>query len=95
MANEAETTTKPLGRSPKIDISYVKLDKYVDERAVEGWIRRAEECVRLMGYKGEEAAGYILYYFRGRAKIELCSHVDIVTIVIIYDTIVSIRYLKY
>ena len=50
----------------------------VDDRDVEGWIRRAEECVRLMGYKMEEAAGYILYHIRGGAKIELCTQVEVV-----------------
>ena len=35
-------STKPLGRPPKRDVSYVKLDNYIDERDVEGWIMRAE-----------------------------------------------------
>ena len=65
MTNVGETSTKPLGRPPKIDLSYVQLEYYVDERDVEGWIRRAEECVRLKGYTGDEAAGYVLYHIGG------------------------------
>ena len=53
MTNVGETSNKPLGRPPKRDLSYVQLEYYVDERDVEGWIRRAEECVRLKGYTGE------------------------------------------
>ena len=31
----------------------------------------ADECVSLLGFKGEEAAGFILYHIRGGAKLEL------------------------
>ena len=67
MSKEEESSTKPVDRPPKRDTSYVKLDNYVDDIDVEGWIRRAEECIILMGYKGKEAAGYILYHIRGGA----------------------------
>ena len=64
-----ETSTKPLGRPPKRDLSYVQLEYYVDERDVEGWIRRAEECVRLKGYTWDEASGYVLYHIRGGRRL--------------------------
>ena len=74
-----EESTKPLGKPPKRDTNYVKLDNYIDESDVEGWIMRAEECVRLRGMKGDEAAGYILYHIQGGAKLELCSQIEVVT----------------
>ena len=46
-----------MGRPPKRDTRYVTLENNVDDRDVEGWIMRAEECVRLMGYKGEKQRG--------------------------------------
>ena len=74
-----EESTKPLGRPPKRDTNYVKLDNYIDESDVEGWIMRAEECVRLRGMKGDEAVVYILYHIQGGAKLELCSQIEDVT----------------
>ena len=58
-------STKLLGRPSKRDVSYVKLDNYIDDRDVECWIMRAEECVRLRGIKEVEAAGYVLYHIQG------------------------------
>ena len=55
--SKEETSTKPVGRPLKRDTSYVKLYNYVDDRDVEGWIRSAEECVRLLAIKGK-----ILYH---------------------------------
>ena len=78
MTNVGEASTKPLGIPPNRDLSYVQLEYYVDERDVEGWIRRAEEYVRLKGYTGDEAAGYVLYHIRRGAKIELCTQVEAV-----------------
>ena len=78
MTNVGKKSTKPLGRPHKRDLSYVQLEYYVDERDVEGWIRRAEECVRLKGYTWDEAAGYVLYHIRGGSKIELCTQVEAV-----------------
>ena len=78
MTNVGETSTKPVGRPPKRYLSDVQLEYYVDERDVEGWIRIAEECVRLKGYTGDEAAGTYYTISVGGAKIELSTQVEAV-----------------
>ena len=66
-----DKSTKPEGRPPKRDLSYVKLLYFNDGIDVNEWIGMAEEFVTFLGHNGEEAAGYILYHIRGGAKIEL------------------------
>ena len=63
--------SKPVGRPAKKDLAYVKLDYFNEGTDAGEWIARAEECVDLLGHKGEDAAGYILYHIRGGAKLEL------------------------
>ena len=61
--------SKPVGRPAKKDLAYVKLDYFNEGTDAGEWIARAEECVDLLGHKGEDAAGYILYHIRGGAKL--------------------------
>ena len=68
---EVDKDTKPVGRPPKRDSSYVKLSNFSDGIDVNKWINMADECVILLGFKGEEAAGFIIYHIRGGAKLEL------------------------
>ena len=68
---EVDKDTKPVGRPPKRDSSYVKLSNFSDGIDVNEWINMVDECVSLLGFKGEEASGFILYHIRGGAKLEL------------------------
>ena len=65
---EVDKDTKPVGRPPKRDSSYVKLSNFSDGIDVNEWINMADECVSLLGFKGEEAAGFILYHIRGGGR---------------------------
>ena len=66
-----EGEAKPVGRPTKKDTQYVKLGIFTDGDNVLEWVMMAEECVKLLGMKGEEAAGYVLFHIRGGAKLEL------------------------
>ena len=57
--------SKTVGRPAKKDVGYVKLDMYEVDMDVLEWIERAKECVRLLGKKGDDATGYVLYHIRG------------------------------
>lgn len=70
---------KPVGRPPKMDLSYVKLEIFEDGSNVDDWVRRAKECVKLKRISGDEAAGYVLYHIHGAAKLEICLEPEAVT----------------
>ena len=51
--------------------SYVQLSKFNGEGDVDEWLRDLDECISLLGIKGEEAAPYALYHVTGDAKLYL------------------------
>ena len=65
--------SKPVGRPANTYLSYVKLDRFNEGTDAVEWISRVEECVVLLGHKGEDAAGYILYYIRGWEQFRISN----------------------
>ena len=58
---EVDKDTKPVGRPPKRDSSYVKLSNFSDGIDVNEWINMADECVSLLGFKGDPRGGSWIY----------------------------------
>ena len=42
--------------------SYVRLSKFNGDDDVDEWLGNLDECISLLGIKGEEAASYALYH---------------------------------
>ena len=51
--------------------SYVRLSKFNGDDDVGEWFGNLDECICLLGIKGEEAASYALYHITGGAMLEL------------------------
>ena len=51
--------------------SYVRLIKFNRDDDVDEWLGNLDECIRLLGIKGVEAASYALYHITGDAMLEL------------------------
>ena len=51
--------------------SYLQLSKFNVEDDVDEWLRDLDECISLLGIKGEEAASYALYHVTGDDKLYL------------------------
>ena len=49
---------------------YVQLSKFNGDNDVDEWLRDLDECISLLGIKGDEAASYALYNVTGGAKLE-------------------------
>ena len=50
---------------------YVQLSKFNGVGDVDEWLRYLDECISLLGIKGEEAAPYAFYHVTGDAKLYL------------------------
>ena len=68
------------------DLSYVTLEKFDGSTDVVRWLNELEECIRLNGFKDNDAASFACYHVNGAAKIEL--------IMILGDEMVNINKLK-
>ena len=51
--------------------SYVRLSKFNGDDDVDEWLGNVDECIRLLGIKGDEAASYVLYHITGESRLEL------------------------